>query len=84
MWVQMSVFPSAATQIPILGQLWRLVREQAHRLVLYYLEMAISKQIGFNRHVVGVISRLAAAQEETVQLRDEIAELRQQLRELQD
>ena len=83
-WVQMSVFPSAATQLPILGRLWRLIREQAHRLILYYLEMAISKQIGFNRHVVGIASRLAAAQEETVQLREEIAELRQQLRELQD
>ena len=83
-WVQLSVFPSTATQLPILGRLWRLIREQAHRLILYYLEMAISKQIGFNRHVVGIANRLAAAQEETAQLRQEIAELRQQLRELQD
>jgi hypothetical protein len=83
-WVQMAVFPSPATQLPILGRLWRLVREQAHRLILYYLEMAISKQIGFNRHVVGITSRLAAAQEETAQLREEIADLRQQLREIQD
>jgi hypothetical protein len=83
-WVQLSVFPSPATQLPIIGRLWRLVREQAHRLILYYLEMATSKQIGFNRHVVGITSRLAAAQEEIAQLRQEVAELRQQLRDLQD
>ena len=80
-WVDLSLAPSIATQLPIVGKLWRLIREQAHRLILYYVDMAVSKQVGFNEHVVGAVNRLAAAQQEIAMLRQEVAELRQQLQE---
>jgi hypothetical protein len=82
-WPELSLAPSWATQLPIVGRFWRMIREQAHRLVLYYVEMAASKQVGFNEHVVGSLQRLAAMQQEMALLRQEIVALKQQLAALQ-
>lgn len=83
-WVEVSLAPSLATQVPILGRLWGLIRKQAHRLVLYYVEMLASKQMSFNEHVVGALNRLAVAQEEMAALREEVAELRRLLAALEN
>ena len=83
-WVKLSLSPSVATQIPILAKLWGLIRQQMHRLILYYVDMAISKQIGFNEHIVGVVNQLAAAQKEIVCLRQKVSDLQAELTELPD
>ena len=83
-WVDLSLAPSPVTQVPVVGRIWGLIREQAHRLVLFYLDKLASRQVGFNEHVVGALYQLAAAQEENSSLRKEIAELRQQLTELEN
>ena len=82
-WVDLSLAPSPATQVPVLGRIWGLIREQAHRLVLYYLDKLASRQVGFNKHVVGALHELAA-EKELLALREEVAELRQRLTALED
>jgi len=76
-WVGLSLAPSAATQVPILGRLWASVRRQAHQLVLYYLEQAISKQLAVNKHMVGALNRLAESHQEILALRQEVDRLQQ-------
>lgn len=83
-WVDLMLAPSPVAHIPVLGKVWGLVREQFHRLILYYVEMAVSKQIGFNLHLVGVVNRLAVMKTEIAELREEISVLRQQLSERTD
>jgi hypothetical protein len=84
-WVKMSLAPSPATHVPVLGRLWELIREQAHRLVLFYVEQLASRQVGFNEHVVGTLNRLAAMQQDEITaLRAEVAELRRRLATLED
>ena len=83
MWPELSLAPSWATQLPVVGKIWRSIREQAHRLVLYYVEMAVSKQVGFNEHVVGSMNRLAAMQVTIATLQQEVTALQKQLAEMQ-
>lgn len=83
-WPVLSLAPSRATQVPVIGKVWQRVREQAHRLVLYYVEMTASKQIGFNEHVVGSLNRLAAMQEKLSVLEAEVAALQKQLADVQE
>lgn len=82
-WPDLSLAPSWATQLPVVGRLWRMVREQAHRLVLYYVDMAVSRQIGFNEHVVGSLDRLATLQEKVAALQQEVTALKRQVAEMQ-
>lgn len=79
LWVPLSLAPSPATRIPLVGRVWGLVRESLHRLILYYLEMAISKQAGFNSHVVGALNSMAGMQSELAMLRQEVRELRRRV-----
>lgn len=65
---------SAATQLPLLGTLWKLIREQAHQLVLFYVNRFVSQQTNVNRHLVSVANELTR----------EIQEQREQLRALQE
>ena len=82
-WVGLSLAPSAATQVPILGRLWASVRRQAHQLVLYYLEKAISRQLSVNKHVVGALNRLADSHQEILALRLEVNRLQQRIEVLE-
>lgn len=50
--------PSPATRIPLLGRVWRLIREQAHGLVLFYVNRSVGHQVKLNRHVVSVLNQL--------------------------
>ena len=81
-WPELTLAPSWATQLPVVGKVWQKIREQAHRLVLYYVEMVVSKQVGFNEHVVGSLSRLTAMQEKVATLEAEVSALRKQLTDI--
>jgi len=68
--------PSPATRVPVLGRLWQLIRNQAHGLVLFYVNRAVASQVGINRHLVSVLNRMAVVQQDQAR---EIAALRAQL-----
>jgi hypothetical protein len=75
--------PSPALRVPILGSLWARIREQAHHLVLYYLNREVSHQMSVNRELVSVLNRVEAIlldqKRAIMQLEDEVVELRQRL-----
>ncbi len=56
--------PSPATRVPILGRFWKLIREQAHGLVLFYVNRNISHQVKINRHLVSVLNQLTEENQE--------------------
>jgi hypothetical protein len=65
---------SPATQLPVLGRLWALIREQAHQLILFYVNRFLTYQTNVNRHLVSVANDLAR----------EVREQREQLHALQE
>lgn len=81
-WPELTLAPSPVAHVPILGRLWQLFRGQMHRLILYYMDMLASKQVRFNEHVVGVLNRMVALQQENAILRREIADLSRRLDDL--
>jgi len=50
--------PSPATRVPILGRFWKLIREQAHGLVLFYVNRSVGHQVKVNRHLVSILNQL--------------------------
>lgn len=50
--------PSPATRVPIVGRFWKLVREQAHGLVLFYVNRSTGHQVKVNRHLISVLNQL--------------------------
>lgn len=56
--------PSPATQVPLLGRLWRFIRAEAHRLVLFYVNRQVSHQAQVNRHLVQTLNELTRQIEE--------------------
>jgi hypothetical protein len=68
--------PSPATRVPVLGRFWKLIREQAHGLVLFYVNRSIGHQVKVNRHLVSVLNQLT---EENQALRGRIAALEAEL-----
>jgi hypothetical protein len=72
---------SPATRVPVLGPLWRLIRAQAHGLVLFYVNRAVAQQFSVNRYLVNVLNELTAASQEqqrTIErLESELERLRQ-------
>lgn len=50
--------PSPATRVPIFGRFWKLIREQAHGLVLFYVNRSVSHQVKVNRHLVSILNQL--------------------------
>jgi hypothetical protein len=67
--VEPSLAPSPATRLPILGRLWKQIRQEAHNLVLFYLGKMTQRQVTVNRHLVSTINRL------TVQLQEQQREI---------
>ncbi|HSH02900.1 MAG TPA: hypothetical protein VLL52_10310 [Anaerolineae bacterium] len=74
---------SPATQIPILGSLWKLIRGSAHNLVIFYVNRAVNHHVNTNHHLVNTLNYLTLqneAQQRTIlTLQDEIKSLKQQL-----
>lgn len=52
--------PSPATRVPILGHLWSSIREQAHRLSIFYVNREVIHQANVNREIIGVLNKLAS------------------------
>lgn len=67
---------SPATRTPGVGKVWAGVREQAHQLVLYYVNRSVSHQTSVNREIIGVLNKLT---EINVQQQREIARLQQEV-----
>lgn len=74
---------SPATRVPILGHLWGSIREQAHRLVIFYVNRATTHQANINREIIGVLNKLASInleqQRALMKLQDEIDVLRAEI-----
>lgn len=51
---------SPATRVPLLGRLWALIRNQAHHLVLFYVNRQQAHQAQVNLHTANVLHELAA------------------------
>ncbi len=52
--------PSPATQLPIIGQIWSLIREQVHQMPLFYVNRRAAKTVQANAHLKAAINELAA------------------------
>jgi len=62
-----------ASQVPVLGPLWQKVRRSLHHLVLFYVNMAASKQVVFNKQVVYMfISLIKGLAEENERMKAEV------------
>ena len=72
--------PSPATRVPILGNIWKAIREQAHDLVLYYVNRAAMHQVNVNREIISVLNRAAIInleqQRKLLELQAEVEALR--------
>lgn len=55
---------SPALRIPVLGQLWSMIRRGAHNLVLFYVNRAVTHQTNVNSYLVGALNRLTAVVED--------------------
>jgi hypothetical protein len=70
---------SPATRVPLLGDLWQLVRGQFHELVLFYVNRAASHQTKVDNHIINTLNELTriiqTQQEEIERLQDEVRAL---------
>lgn len=75
--------PSPATRVPILGNLWKIIREQAHGLAIFYVNRAIMHQANVNRELIGVLNRTAIInleqQRKLMELQAEVEALRAEI-----
>jgi len=54
---------SAALRVPVLGGVWKLIRRQAHSLVLYYVNRGLAHQVVLDRHQISVLNQLVIENE---------------------
>lgn len=77
---QPTLAASPATRVPVLGRLWQLIRQQAHNLVLFYVNRSAARNAAVERHVGSALNELAALaqaqQAEIERLGEEVARLR--------
>jgi hypothetical protein len=55
---------SPATGLPVLGRLWKMIRNQAHTLILFYVNREQAHQVNVNRHLVSVLNELVLQNQE--------------------
>ncbi|MDQ4078192.1 MAG: hypothetical protein M3220_18335 [Chloroflexota bacterium] len=68
--------PSPATQMPVVGRVWKMIRREVHNLVLFYVNRAVTHQVNVNRYLISVLNRLTAlTQEQQRQIEELQAEL---------
>ena len=72
---------SPATRAPLLGRLWRLIRREAHNLVLFYVNRIVAHNTKVNRHVASALNEAASLIKEQ---EAEIERLRKELAQLKD
>ena len=68
-----------ATQLPIFGALWVRVRAYLHRIILFYVNRALTHQVNVNRHFISVLNQLTAQNQDQ---RRQILALKSQLESL--
>jgi len=77
--------PSPALRVPVLGTLWSMIREQAHQLVLYYVNRTVAHQMNVNRELVSVLNiteeMMLKQQRAIIKLQNDVYLLRQRLAE---
>ncbi len=54
---------SAALRVPVFGALWKLIRQQAHSLVLYYVNRGLAHQVVVDRHLISVLNQIVVENE---------------------
>jgi hypothetical protein len=67
--------------VPLVGRLWTAFRQEAHNLVIFYVNTLAARQITFNDHVLRALNALA--QMVTRGSRVEVARLEAELQALQ-
>lgn len=72
---------SPATRTPALGRLWEMVREQAHQLVLFYVNREAARETAVHTHTLNVLNELTRL---TQTQQDEINRLQQMVAQLQE
>lgn len=67
---------SPATQLPVFGRFWRMIRGQVHELILFYVNRFVGYESKMNSHIISSINELTrivqVQQEEIQSLRDEL------------
>ena len=80
---QPALEPAPTLRIPVVGQLWQLIRQEAHNLVLFYVNRSNNHEIAVHRHVISVLNLLAAENQKQhraiLALSGEVENLRSQL-----
>ena len=71
---------SAATRVPILGPLWKRVRQEAHHLVLFYVNRLAAGQNQVNAQLIGSMNELTR---QNLDLQRQVAELQSRLQRLE-
>ena len=67
---------SPATQVPILGRFWRMIRGQFHELILFYVNRYVAHETQMDNHLLSSLNELTRI----VQVQqDEIQSLRESL-----
>ena len=71
---------SPATRVPVLGRLWRLIRREAHNLILFYVNRSVAHNAAADRQVANALNEMAALiqaqQSEIERLGEELAQLK--------
>lgn len=69
--------PSPATQLPVVGRFWQLVRGQVHSLVLFYVNRSVRDQNRLNVNLISALNELTrVVQEQAAEIDALRAELR--------
>ena len=87
MYTEIQTYPvlvrSPASRIPIMGQLWQLIRREAHNLILFYVNRAVSHEVDIHRHMISVDNLLTTEIQEQqraiLELKEEVDRLRSHL-----
>ncbi|MDX1416464.1 MAG: hypothetical protein R3293_19850 [Candidatus Promineifilaceae bacterium] len=61
---------SPATQLPILGRFWQMVRRQFHELILFYVNRFVAHETQMDNHLISSLNeltRIVQVQQEEIQ-----------------
>lgn len=70
---------SPATQLPLIGRFWKMIRAQVHELILFYVNRHVAYQSKLDNHLISTLNELTRVVELQ---RDEIDQLRGEIERL--
>jgi hypothetical protein len=76
---ELNLADSPSTRLPVVGRLWKTIRNQAHDLVLFYVNRYVGHEVEVNRNIVSVLNLLVRVSDEHQR---EIEDLRARLEAL--